>query len=69
MIKDAKLLAEFEDGELRKERLSHAEAMKLFEAMWQEAVSLGALPLKDPLEDIEADIELARVLNSCSKSL
>jgi len=36
--------------------------------MWQEAVQLGALPLKDPMEGIEADIALARVLNSCSKS-
>ncbi len=68
MIKNAKLLAKFEDGQLRKERLSYAQALKIFEAMWEEAVNLGVLPLKNPLEDIETDIELARVLNSCSKS-
>lgn len=68
MIKDARLLAKFEDGQLRKERLSYAQALKIFEAMWKEAVNLGILPSKDPLEGIEKDIELARILNSCSKS-
>jgi hypothetical protein len=31
--------------------------------MWQEGVLLGVLPLKDPLEDIEVDIRIARILN------
>lgn len=68
MVKDARLLAKFEDEQLRKERLSYSQALKIFEAMWKEAVNLGILPLKDPLEGIEKDIELARILNSCSKS-
>lgn len=68
MVKDTRLLAEFEDQQLRKERLSYAQALKIFEAMWKEAVNLGILPSKDPLEGIEKDIELARILNSCSKS-
>ena len=69
MVRNAKLLPRFEDEQLRKEKLSYEQALKIFEAMWKEAVSLGVLPLKDPLEGIETDIELARVLNSCSKSL
>ena len=69
MVKNSRLLAKFEDEQLRKERLSYAQALKIFEAMWKEAVKLGVFPLKDPLEGIETDIELARVLNSCSKSL
>ncbi len=67
MIRNPALLAEFEDGELRKERLSYHKALELFEAMWREAVSLGVLPLREPLKDIEADIRLAGILNSCSK--
>ncbi len=37
--------------------------------MWQEAVDLGVLPLKDPLEGIEVDIRIAKILNQglCSK--
>lgn len=69
MIKNPEILARFEAEELKKEKLSYKEALKIFEAMWQEAVSLGVLPLKDSLEDIETDIRLARILNSCSKKL
>jgi len=67
MIKNPRLLARFEDEETRKEKLSYKEALKIFEAMWKEAVSLGVLPPKNPLEDIETDIRIAAILNSCSK--
>ncbi len=69
MVKNPRLLVRFENEELKKEKLSYREALKLFEAMWREAVSLGVLPLKDPLEGIETDIKLAKILNSCLKSL
>lgn len=69
MIKDAKLVAEFEDRELKNEKLSYIEALQIFEGMWMEGVTLGVLPLKDPLEEIETDINLARILNSCLKDL
>lgn len=67
MVKNPKLLGIFEDEELRKERLPYKEALKIFEAMWKEAVNLGIFPPKNPLEGIEDDIRLARILNSCSK--
>ena len=63
MIKDAILLAEFEENELRKEKLDYGSALRIFEAMWKEAMLLGVLPLKDPLEGIEVDIKIARILN------
>ncbi|MCL5773756.1 MAG: hypothetical protein M1536_05180 [Firmicutes bacterium] len=69
MIKDKKLMSEFEDGELKKEKLSYPDALNIFEALWQEGVNLGVLPLKNDMEGIEADINLARILNSCSKNL
>jgi hypothetical protein len=40
-----------------------------YEAIWKEGVILGILPLSDPLDGIEADIELARVLNCLKNSL
>ena len=67
MIKDIKALKKFEDGLLSKEQLSYDRAMSIFEALWNEAVSLGVLPLKDPMEGIEVKIKLAAVLNSCSR--
>jgi len=63
MIKETKLLAEFEESELRKEKPDYASALRLFEAMWKEAMLLGVLPLKDPQEGIEVDIKIARILN------
>lgn len=69
MVKNGKLLRRSEDEQLRKERLTYAQSLEIFEAMWAEAMSFGVLPLHDRLEGIETDIELARILNSCSKSL
>jgi hypothetical protein len=63
MIKDEKLLAEFNDELLRKERLDYAAALRIFEAMWDEGRKFGVLPLKDPLEGIDVDIRIARILN------
>jgi hypothetical protein len=46
---------------------SFRESLQIFEAMWNEGIALGILPLSDPMEGIEVDIELARILN-CLKS-
>jgi len=68
MVRDVHTLRRFEDDLIRREpQRSFQEALKLYEAMWKEGVTLGILPLSDPLDGIEADIELARVLN-CSKN-
>lgn len=63
MIKDATLLAEFEGNELKKEKPDYGSALRIFEAMWKDAMLLGVLPLKDPLEGTELDIKIARILN------
>jgi len=48
-------------------KLSHGDALKIFEWMWREAVTLGVFPMKNPLEGIEVDIRIAKTLNSCLK--
>ncbi len=63
MIKDAKLLAELDDELLKREKLDYAAALRILDAMWDEGCKLGVLPLKDPLEGIEVDIRIARILN------
>ena len=63
MIKNSKLLKG-----LNKEKLNYKAALKIFEALWQEAVNLKVLPAKDPLEGIEDDVRIARILNSCLKT-
>lgn len=53
MTKDAKYPAEFEDGQLKKESIDYAAALRILDAMWEEAQRMGILPLEDPLEGIE----------------
>ena len=70
MVRDGETLRRFEEDLIRREpHRSFQESLRIYEAMWKEAVALGVLPLVDPLEEIEADIELARVLNCLKKSL
>jgi len=68
MIRNTKRLSDFEISELKKQKLTYAEALKIFEGLWKERVSLKVLPPKNPLEGIETDTRLARVLNSCLKN-
>ena len=64
MIKDLNLWKNFEKLFLKKEQLSYKNSLKIFEALWREAVSLKVLPPKNPLEGIETDLRIARILNS-----
>ena len=68
MIKNAKLLKDFEDRVVRDEgRLDFERAMRLFSGMWDEGLVLHVLPPGEPLEGIEVDIRIAKALNSCFK--
>jgi len=69
MITNAKLLEELENTISRNEGpLPLSQALRIFTAMWEEALILGAFPAETPLEGIEIDIRIASVLNSCLKS-
>ncbi len=69
MIKNPDLLKKLEDEFVRNEgRLNYRQSLKLFTDMWNEGVRLGRLPHKDPLEGLEVDIKIAKVLNSCLKN-
>ena len=57
------LVEDFEKAELQKQPLDYFHHLRIFEALYREALQLGALPLKDPLDGIEVDIHLATVLN------
>lgn len=68
MIKNPKLLKRFEDNYARKTgRLSYKQAMQIFVHLWIEAQKLGLFPPKKPLEGIESDLKIAKILNSCLK--
>ena len=66
MVINSNLLRDFEDSLARNEGpIPREKAFKIFSALWEEATHLGIIPLADPLEGIETDIKMARILNSC----
>ncbi len=69
MVRNPRALRVFEDNLLKSApQSSFQNALQVYEAMWKEARALGVVPLADPLEGIENDIELARVLNCLKNS-
>jgi len=56
--------AAFERDLIRREKPDLKRNLKIVEALFQEAVELGVFPLKDPLEGLEVDIRIAKVINS-----
>lgn len=68
MIRDVDFLRKFENDFIANDKLSYEKKLELLDAMWEEGISLGVLPPKDPLEGIEVDIKIARILNSCLTS-
>ncbi len=67
MIKQGTYQA-FESELLRREQLTLEQKFRMLDALHAEAVALGALPLRDPLEGIEVDIRIARVVNHVSRA-
>ncbi|OHB99759.1 MAG: hypothetical protein A2Z58_08195, partial [Planctomycetes bacterium RIFCSPHIGHO2_12_42_15] len=63
MIKNNKLLEQFERDLKKREKADYHQNLKIFEGMYKEAVYLNAIPLKDPLDGLEVDIKIARVIN------
>ena len=64
MIRDKALWEQFE-AEWQRRRKPDPEAnLRLFEAFMEQARALGVWPPQDPLEGIEHDIHLARVVNT-----
>ena len=68
MITNPKKLQEFERKLLKKEKVDVMQNFRIIEALYDEAVALSVIPLKGPLDGLEIDIKIARIVNSASKS-
>ena len=68
MIQDDKKLEMFEKELMRLQKPDPVRNFQIVEALYEEAVALGAFPLKDPLDGIEVDIKIAKAVNSVSKT-
>ncbi len=63
MIKNRRAIELFENSLILRSIADYQRNLQIFEALYREACSLGVLPLKDPLDGIETDIHLARIMN------
>lgn len=67
MIKNHNKYKEFKDTWIANEKVDFEKNQKIYEWMYNEAVELKVIPLKNPLEGIDTDIRIAKVVNSVSK--
>lgn len=56
-------LRAFEAEQIRQRPPDHAQNLRVFEALYREALALGVFPADDPLDGLDVDIRLARILN------
>ena len=69
MIKGPVYKQQFEDDLARREgRPDHAKSLEIFTQLWEEGRAMGVVPPVDPMDGIETDIRVARILNSCSRT-
>jgi hypothetical protein len=69
MIKNIPVWKQFEDSLIRENpQVSFLDSLRLLEAMWDEGRKLGVLPPSNPMDGIEVDIEIARVINCLASS-
>lgn len=63
-IRRRREIEDFEIDFLRKEKVDIARNFRMVEALYKEAVTLGVIPLKNPLDGIDVDLRMAKVVNS-----
>lgn len=63
MIKNKKIYKEFNRKYVMKRKLTYKMALRIYEDLWKQARNLKILPFKNPLQDIEPCLKIARALN------
>lgn len=63
-----KKFREFEKKWAREQKPNVKDNFRIMDSMYQEAVAIGAFPMKNPLEGIEFKIKLAKTVNYVRKS-
>jgi hypothetical protein len=63
MIKDTEIFRKFENNWIASQKPDLEENLRILDGMYELAVALGKFPGPDPLEGIEKNIRVARILN------
>lgn len=68
MIKNGDAVRRLEKAIIRKDKPNFQKNMRLVEALYKEAVSLGVFPPQDRLSGIDVDVRIARAIRRVSKT-
>jgi hypothetical protein len=68
MVKNSSRLKEFEDNFIRQNKSEILKNLQLLDSLYKEARALSVFPLREPLEGLEIDIKIAKVINSVPKT-
>jgi hypothetical protein len=68
MVKYCEKLQAFEAARIRAEKVDVEQNLRILDALYEEALMLGAMPPKDPLEGIEVKIRVAKTVNNVQRS-
>ncbi len=68
MIKNSEKLQAFEAARISAKKVDVEQNLRILDALYEEALMLGALPPKDPLEGIEVKIRIAKAVNLVQRS-
>jgi len=63
MIKNRRMVDLLENSLARASVVDYQRNLRISEALYRHACLLGVMPVKDPLDGIDSDIELARIIN------
>lgn len=63
MVKNCKVLRQFEKEQTRRWKVNYLENVRIIDEMYKEAVLLKVFPLKDPWSGIEVDLRIAKAIN------
>jgi hypothetical protein len=64
MIRNPSIVQSFELALTKENPPDYHRNLRIFEALYAEALSLGVIPLKDALDGIDTDIRVAGVVNA-----
>ena len=63
MIKNHPILQKFEKEFIAKRPVDLEKNLNIMDAMYDEAAAFGIFPLKDPVQGLDIDLKIARVIN------
>jgi hypothetical protein len=64
MITNRREFEKFEKDVIKNDKVDLHKNLAILNALYEEAVALGVFPLKDPLDGLDVDLKIARVVNS-----